>query len=61
MQVDRFADSNDLFYNVFAHAMKKVIENTKGVELYEVGGRLESVQIQKLCFFLKHFHISADC
>lgn len=44
VQVDRFASSNDLFYNVFSSAMIKVIENTKGVELYNVGGKTHRQQ-----------------
>lgn len=39
-QVEAFARSNDVFYEVFGRAMTKVIENTKGVELYSVGGKI---------------------
>lgn len=38
-KVEKFARSNREFLKAFSEAMNKVIENTKGVDLYEVGGK----------------------
>lgn len=39
IKVERFARSNDEFYSAFGRAMVKVIENTKGIPLYNIGGK----------------------